>query len=91
MADTKKVSMTKPVELRVGGGAEVYFLTVYENGAMEIRPKGARDPEATVKVTVDGTYQRALLLRAKADKPTRTRRTDRRGLLALEREANRKL
>ncbi len=79
----------KPRKLRVGpASGQVYFINVFPNGEIEIRPKGARDPDATVVVTVDGVYQAALIRRSKRG---RVRRTDSRDLLALQREAERKL
>ncbi len=84
MPSVKKISLDKPVEVRMEDGPEVFFVTVYKNGSIQIRPKGARDPEATVFVIVGSVYKRAQLRRAEADKPKR-RRPVRRGMLGLER------
>lgn len=80
----KKVGLERRVEVRMDDGGEVYFLTLYKNGAIEIRPKGARDPDATVTVTAGQVYRTALLNRASTNKPRR-RRPVSRGMLATER------
>lgn len=84
---TRKVAVSVPTQVRIGKAGDVYFVTIYPNGELEIRPKGSRKPESTVTVTTHSVYQNALLRRAKAAKPARKRPTTR-GLLSLERRSD---
>ena len=80
--------MRKEKKLRVGKeGEPIYFITVFPSGEIEIRPKSARNPDATVVITVDGAYQSALVRRAKAEKRPR-RKPISRGLLSLEKRGS---
>ena len=83
----KRIGLLKgPLEVRVEGSNGVYFLRIWKNGSLQIRPKGARKPEASALVTVGSVYRRALLLVAKEAKPQR-RHSISRGMIATERGA----
>ena len=56
--EKKRVSLDRRVEGRMGEGDGVYFVTLYKNGQLEIRPKGGRG-ESTKVVDVDSIYQDA--------------------------------
>ena len=71
--------MTHLREMRrtANGRAHDYVVTL-RPGGVEIRPKRTRRPDAAVSATWDQIYQRALLAR-----PTKRKRTVKRGLLTL--------
>ena len=64
-------------------GGKVFFVTVFRDGLIHIRPSRASDDSA-VTVTVDGTYKAALMRKARAETKPR-RKPIARGLLSLER------
>jgi hypothetical protein len=85
LPDTKKVSLTtRPVEVRVESGGDIFFVKIWKNGSLQIRPKGARKAESVALTTVSSIYQRALLVAAQAARPKR-KKTVSRNLLATER------
>ena len=73
---TKLRTMRRTVE---ANGQE--FVVTLEADAVTIRPKRARDPEATVSVSWDRIYQNALLSRARGSATRSRRRRVKRGLL----------
>ena len=79
MAEVKKIAPTKPVEVKVESGGEVFFVTVFKNGSLEVRPKGIRRPESTAITTVHSIYQR-IIMQASTNQ---RRRPVKRGLLSL--------
>lgn len=86
---TRKSSITQSTQVRLPAqgrerGSPVYFVTLHPTGELEIRPKGTRNPDAVVTVTVDGLYQGALIRKARAQ--SARRKPIKRGLLHLERK-----
>ena len=87
MADVKKILPTKPVEVKVESHGQIYFVTVFKNGALKIRPKGARNPEAVAITSADSIYRRTMIAAAHDVKKTFRRNVAvQRGLLATERK-----
>lgn len=73
--------MTRLREMRrVAEGRRTEYVVTLRPDGVEIRPKRARRPDATVVVTWDQVYQRALLARPAK---RRTRKV-KRGLLSME-------
>ena len=82
MQSVKNISLgSKPVRVRVDDGGRVYFITLYQNGTIQIRPKGARKSGSTVFLGTAATYKKSLLARAKVIKPKPITR----GLVSTER------
>lgn len=95
---TRKIEIARSTEVRLPakgreiireesgqpiGKRPVFFVLLHPTGEVEIRPKGTRDPEAKVVVSIEGIYQQALIRKARA---ASTRRAPvKRGLLHLER------
>lgn len=83
LPDVKRISLTsRPVEVRVESGEQVYFLKIWRNGSLQIRPKGARKPEAAATTTVHSVYRHTLWAIARG---TVRRKPISRGMLATER------
>lgn len=75
----------KPARIRVEDeSGDVYFITIFKTGALQIRPKGTRSAGSEVFVTVGQVYRNGLMRRAQAEKPKR-RRPVSRGLVSTER------
>ena len=59
---TKRIGLDKcPVELRVEGASGIFFVTIWRNGSLQIRPKGARGEESVGSTTIGSVYRRAIL------------------------------
>jgi hypothetical protein len=67
----------------MGPENEVYFMECFpREGTISLRPKGARDGEAVVRVSAGQVYRWAMKARADA---TKRRKTVRRGTLDFQR------
>ena len=84
----KRIGLTqRPAQVRVESGKQVYFVTIWKNGSLQIRPKGSRKLDATVHVAVDQVYRATLIRHAVGTKPAR-RRPVSRGMIATERRSS---
>lgn len=85
MADVKKILPTKPIQVKVNSQGQIYFITIYANGSLKIRPKGARRLDATAITSVGSVYRRILIVQARDLSTTGRARSVQRGLLSTER------
>lgn len=76
---------TKPVVRQVEGRDGQVFLAEVRGADLRLRPLGARQADATISITWDQIYTRALLSRVQVAKRS-TKRVSR-GLLSVERRA----
>jgi len=74
MTKTKKVSADRPVEVRVESEGEVYFVTLWKDGVIRIRPKGSRAADSTAMSSVGGMYRRIKMAEAKTTVKSRISR-----------------
>lgn len=74
----RKIGLAKPIEVRMGSGDKVFFVTLYKNGDVEIRPRHSRDPDAVAVTTIEAVYKKILMSRVAPIKKSGRKRTMRR-------------